>query len=42
MSFIASVNGWESTSADILTSLGEVFSVSVPFCRQYFYGTYEY
>ena len=29
--FIASANGWGSTSADILTSLGRVLSVSVAF-----------
>ena len=34
--FIASANGWESTSADILTSLGGILSVLVAFLPSIF------
>ena len=34
--FIASANGWESTLADILTSLGGILSVPVAFLSSIF------
>ena len=35
--FIASTSGWESTSADILTSLGGILSVAVAFLSSIFW-----